>query len=295
MTARLPDYLTTRELADLLRIGERKVYDLAANGEVPCVRALGKLLFPRTEITAWLNASRSGPEVGEPPLPPILAGSHDPLLDWGLRESGSGLASFYDGSFDGLDRLAARSAQAAGVHIREGDDDWNRTTLVDRLGQAPVVLIEIAKRTRGLLLAPGTRGIHDIRELKSRRVVLRQDSAASLRDFDDQLAQAGLSRDDIDALPTRARTEEELALALHDNKAEVGYGLGALSGLYGLDFIPLRSERFDLALWRRAWFEPPIQRLMAFLQSDTCAARAAEMSGYDLSCLGTIHHNGAAG
>ena len=43
----MPDYLTTRELADLLRIGERKVYDLAANGEVPCVRAVGKLLFPQ--------------------------------------------------------------------------------------------------------------------------------------------------------------------------------------------------------------------------------------------------------
>ncbi|MEX0340492.1 MAG: helix-turn-helix domain-containing protein, partial [Arenibacterium sp.] len=54
----MSDYLTTRELADLLRIGERKVYDLAANGEVPCVRAVGKLLFPRAEITAWLNASR---------------------------------------------------------------------------------------------------------------------------------------------------------------------------------------------------------------------------------------------
>ena len=40
-------YLTTKEVADLLRLKERKVYDLVAEGGIPCVRATGKLLFPR--------------------------------------------------------------------------------------------------------------------------------------------------------------------------------------------------------------------------------------------------------
>ncbi|WP_424987340.1 substrate-binding domain-containing protein [Microbulbifer sp. S227A] len=290
----MSDYLTTRELADLLRIGERKVYDLAANGEVPCVRAVGKLLFPRAEITAWLNASRSGPQVAEAPLPPIIAGSHDPLLDWALRESRSELASFYDGSYDGLDRLAARSAQAAGLHIRE-DDGWNRTALRDTLGEAPVVLVQITERQRGLLLAPNTSGISDFSDLAGHRVALRQASAASQREFETRLTAAGLTLHDIAPLPTRARTEEELAIALHDGKAEVGFGLGALAGLYGLDFIPLTVERFDLAIWRRAWFDPPLQKLMRFLASPACAARATELPGYDLTGLGTIHHNGASG
>ena len=290
----MPEYLTTRELADLLRIGERKVYDLAANGEVPHVRAVGKLLFPRAEVTAWLNASHAGPDVADPPLPPILAGSHDPLLDWALRESGSGLASFYDGSFDGLSRLSARTAQAAGLHIRE-DDGWNRAALRGVMGEAPVVLVEIARRKRGLLLAPGVTDIAGFADLKGRRVVLRQDSAASQRQFMDQLAAAGLAQTDIRALPNRARTEEELAITLHDAKAEAGFGLGALSGLFGLRFVPLLEERFDLAVWRRAWFEPPLQKLIRFLASPACAARAKELGGYDLTGLGQIHHNGASG
>jgi putative molybdopterin biosynthesis protein len=290
----MPDYLTTRELADLLRIGERKVYDLASSGEVPCVRALGKLLFPRADITAWLASSRSGPQVAEPPLPPIIAGSHDPLLDWALRESGSTLASFYDGSFDGLDRLATRNAQAAGLHIRE-TDGWNRAALREALGEAPVVLVEIAKRQRGLLLAPGVTDVQEIADLRGKRVVLRQNSAASQRQFEALLDEQGLSRTDINALPNAARTEEELAIILHDGKADAGFGLGALAGLYGLGFIPLGQERFDLAVWRRSWFEPPIQKLMHFLASDACAARATEMQGYDMSGLGTIHHNGASG
>jgi excisionase family DNA binding protein len=288
------DYLTTRELAELLRIGERKVYDLAASGEVPCVRAVGKLLFPRAEIAAWLASSRSGPKVAEPALPLIVAGSHDPLLDWALRESGSGLASFYDGSFDGLERLAARTAQAAGLHIRE-TDGWNVQALGAALGQAPVVLVELSRRQRGLLLAPGVTGISDFADLKGRSVVLRQDSAATQRDFNARLQEAGLTRDDIEALPAPARTEEELALALHDSKAEAGFGLGALTGLYGLGFVPMIEERFDLAVWRRAYFDPPMQKLLRFFGSKPCAARAAEFGGYDLSGFGTIRYNGASG
>ena len=44
------DYLTTKELAELLRIKERKFYDLASNSEVPCILVVGKLLSPRSQI-----------------------------------------------------------------------------------------------------------------------------------------------------------------------------------------------------------------------------------------------------
>lgn len=290
----MSDYLTTKELADLLRIGERKAYDLASSGEVPCVRAMGKLLFPRSEVIAWLNASRSGPQVAEPPLPPIIAGSHDPLLDWALRESGSGLATYYDGSFDGLNRLGSRSAQAAALHIHE-DGGFNTQSLRDALGEAPVVLVEIAQRQRGLLLSPETSDIAGFADLKGRRVVLRQNSAASQRLFDAELTTHGLTRDDLTALPTCARTEEELAITLHDNKAEAGFGLGALASLYNLHFVPTHSERLDLAIWRRAYFDDPMQKLLRFIRSDQFRTRASEFGGYDLTGLGQVHHNGASG
>jgi excisionase family DNA binding protein len=55
------DFLTTRELASLLRVKERKVYDLVAAGALPVRRVTGKLLFPRDEIDVWLGAqSRHG-------------------------------------------------------------------------------------------------------------------------------------------------------------------------------------------------------------------------------------------
>ncbi len=290
----MSQYLTTRELADLLRIGERKAYDLASSGEIPCVRAMGKLLFPKAEIIAWLNASRSGPQVAEPPLPPIVAGSHDPLLDWALRESGSGLATYYDGSFDGLNRLSDRTAQAAALHIHE-PEGFNTQSLRDKMGNAPVILYQIAHRQRGLLLVTGTPEISGIQDLKGRRVILRQDSAASQHLFDAELGKHGLGREDLNALPICARTEEELAIAVRDGKAEAGFGLGALASPYGLSFVPTHSERLDLAIWRRAFFEPPMQTLIQFLQSERFSERATDLGGYDLRNLGQIHHNGASG
>ncbi len=118
-------YLTTKELAQLLRLGERKIYDLAANGEIPCVRAVGKLLFPRDEINAWLNDTRSGPLMRPvTDIPPIIAGSHDPLLDWALRNAGSGLAGSFDGSHDGLEKFANKQIAVCLLHIKE-DGEWN--------------------------------------------------------------------------------------------------------------------------------------------------------------------------
>ena len=59
-TSERPDFLTVRELAALLRVTERKVYDLAATGQVPCNKATGKLLFPEAEVRAWIARAQSG-------------------------------------------------------------------------------------------------------------------------------------------------------------------------------------------------------------------------------------------
>ena len=92
----MADFLTTKEVAELLRIKERTIYDLVKEGSIPVSRVTGKLLFPRELVEAWVRRSaqtKSGIDsVLQPPL--VLAGSHDPLLDWALRESGSGIATF---------------------------------------------------------------------------------------------------------------------------------------------------------------------------------------------------------
>ena len=60
-----PYLLTTAEVADYLRLKERKVYDLVRQGGIPCVRVTGKLLFPRQNIDLWLMSHLEGGQPDE--------------------------------------------------------------------------------------------------------------------------------------------------------------------------------------------------------------------------------------
>ncbi len=145
------EYLTTKELAELLRIKERKVYELAASGEVPCSRATGKLLFPRHAIDAWVAQKSSG-LTSDIPLhrPNVFLGSHDPLLEWALRESRCGLATYFDGSLDGLERFANSEGIATGLHVYVPETtDWNRPVIKTCFAHQAVVLIGFGWRERG--------------------------------------------------------------------------------------------------------------------------------------------------
>ena len=288
-----PEFLTTREVAALLRVKQRKVYDLAAAGQIPCRRVTGKLLFPKAEIEAWLSGGRAV-AVKTARAPDVVSGSHDPLLDWALRESGSGLASFFDGSLDGLDRLAAGEAIACGMHVFEPETgDWNRSHVNARLPDALVVLIEWAKRNRGLILAPTLEGqITGIAGLKGRRVALRQPKAGGQILFDHLLAEAGLTRADIEPVPDPARTEADAAAAVASGQADAAPGLEAMARQFRLGFLPLVTERYDIAIERRAYFEPRWQTLTAFCRTAAFAAKAADLGGYDLAEHGRVHWSG---
>jgi excisionase family DNA binding protein len=285
------ELLTTREVAGLLRIKERKVYDLVAAGAIPHVRVTGKLLFPRALLDAWLLRHSEAHEAPRA-WPDIVAGSHDPLLDWALRESGAGLATFFDGSLDGLERVARGDAIAAGLHLVEGPS-WNVGHVQRRLAGEPVVLLEWARREQGLILPPGNpAGIRAVRDLAGRRLIPRQREAGSFLLLQELLVAEGLALDALDLVTPPARTHADVALAIADGKAEVGLGLAAMARQFRLGFVPLARERYDLLVRRRAWFEPPLQRLWAFCRTAAFAAKARELGGYDVEGSGSVQYNG---
>ena len=90
--------LTTSEAAEYLRLGERKLYELVAEERIPCSKVTGKWLFPRHELDRWVTSGLVRPAGMLPQeAPPIVGGSQDDLLEWSLRQSGSGLASLSEG------------------------------------------------------------------------------------------------------------------------------------------------------------------------------------------------------
>lgn len=292
-----PEFLTTREVATLLRVKERKIYELVAEGEIPFRKITGKLLFPRADIEAWLAGKpvesinmRAGDE-----RPLAIVGSHDPLLEWALRESGCGIPAFFDGSSDGLDRFARGEATATGMHILDPSaGDWNRSLVAKRFGEEPVVLLEWARRQRGFILPKNHRHkIENAADVKGLSLVSRQAGAGAQILWEHLCTQAGLKAGEVTLVEPPARDETAVARAVAKGKADAGFGLECSAREFGLDFVPLVEERYDLLIWRRAYFDPPLQALVAFCRRKVFAARAADLGGYNLADQGMVRFNGA--
>jgi molybdate-binding protein len=118
--------------------------------------------------------------------------------------------------------------------------------------------------------------------------MLRQAAAGSHVLFLHLLAEAGIRLAELDTAEGLAFNETEIAAAVREGRADAGFGVAASAGQLGIDFVPLFRERFDLAMRRRDYFSPPVQRLLAFARSDEFARHAARLGGYDLSRMGEI-------
>ena len=284
------EYLTVKELADLLRIKERKVYDLAASGKVPCSRAMGKLLFPAADIRAWIDAAKTGCE-SEVARPNIFLGSHDPLLDWAIRQSRCGLATFFDGSLDGLEKFRSGGGVASGLHMFDPDaKSWNITEAATFAADQNAALITFAKRQRGLVFRSDGPRPASISDLRGLLIAPRQEGSGAAKLFDSLARQGGLARADA-RIAQVARTEDEAAQLVRSGDADVTFGLQPVAETYGLDFVPPIEERFDILVDRKAWFEPPLQAFIEFCRSGGVADKAAEIGGYDFTGFGQIHFN----
>jgi len=294
----MSEFYTTRELAALLRVKERKIYDLVSKELLPFRRVTGKLLFPREEIARWLQVEGEARPMTEPAqasprhIPLVAAGGHDPLLEWALRESRSGIAGFFDGALDGLARAEVGACVVAGLHIPEAEG-WNLGAVKEKFAGRPWVLIEWARRRRGLIFRPdAARRIDSLQAARGLRFQLRQAEAGSELVLDRLLAAEKMKRADLRLVPAIERSETDLALAIADERADVGLGIAAAARQFKLEFTPMIEERFDLLVLRQAYFDPPFQKLLALCRSDAFRDKARALGGYDISGFETVRFNG---
>jgi putative molybdopterin biosynthesis protein len=290
----MPDVLTLREAAAFLRLSERALYDLARARRVPAAQLGAKWLFPRRALEGWLAAQAEAPDAPRP-APPIIAGSHDPLLDWAVRQSGCGLALRAGGSLDGLQALAEGAALIAAMHLRDPDmGGFNEPAVREALPRQPMVGIVWAWREQGLILPAGNPlGLATVTDLArpGLRVIGRQPRAGSHVLLVHLLNEAGIRLEQVGFLPAPALAEDEVAAAVADGRADAGFGIRAEAGARGLGFVPLTRERFDLVMPRRAYFEPAAQALLRFAREPAFAARAARLGGYDVAGTGSVAFN----
>jgi molybdate-binding protein len=120
----------------------------------------------------------------------------------------------------------------------------------------------------------------------------RQERSGSHLLLDYLMRKEGLDAARLQLLAPPARSEADVALAIAEGKADAGFAVETVARQFRLDFVPLFRERYDLAVWRRDYFEPPLQKLLAFCRGPAFRTRAEELGGYDISGLGQVHYNG---
>lgn len=291
-------WLTVAEVADYLRLRPRTVYDMVAREKIPFSRAGGRLVFARDQIDQWLSHQHRGHVDAQVQrdLPAIIAGSHDPLLEWAMRHSDSPMALMTRGSRDGLRSMVEGRASAALIHLPASDlQSFNLHAVAEAVRGQPWVLIHWARRTQGLICAPGNplaiEGLASLRR-KRLRIGRRQPGAGSRELFELLCRQAGLP-----AQPRNLHwqdgysSEDDLGAAVLAGEIDCGLGVLGSAQRLNLHFIPLLLESADLLIDRRAYFEPGIQSLLALARHKAFAAQAQRLGGYDLSDFGRVRWN----
>jgi putative molybdopterin biosynthesis protein len=292
------EFLTTSEAAEYVRLGERKLYELVTSGAIPCSKVAGKWLFPRHELDLWVLSGLARPAgmiAADPP--PIVGGSQDDLLEWAMRESGSGLASLAEGTARGVDRLLRGEVIAAAIHFHsetiaaDGADGANVTAVRAMPGLHDAVLVGFARREQGLLLAPGNpKQLQNLVDVVSSgaKMAVRQPGAGAQMLLDVLLTRAGSGPKDLRRLEPACLTGPDLAAAIRAGRADCGVATRAAAKSAGLDFVPLLYENFDLLMRQRSYFRPAMQALIGFVAQKRLTQRAAELSGYDPAPAGQI-------
>ena len=286
---------TTAEAARYLRLKERKIYEMVADGTVPCTKVTGRWLFPKAELDHWLASSVTRPAGMNRPQPaPIIAGSHDPLLEWAMRESGCGLAMLAVGSEAGFNRFVAGESVAAAMHLHALEDaeaDANLAAVSGRNDLQDAVLIAFCRREQGFLVAPGNplkiEGIDDVMAPRV-RIAMRPQGAGAQLLLLSLLHRVKATLDRLNAIAPVCSTGPDIAQAIRAGRADTGIATRSVAGAAGLDFVPIVWEAFDLLMRQRDYFHAPMQTLIRFLQSAELKARAQELGGFDLSGAGGV-------
>jgi excisionase family DNA binding protein len=297
----LEKLLSTREVAEFLGVNEKMVYTLINEKGLPATRITGKWLFPKNLVEQWvesktINYPQPPASVVAVPNLLLIAGSNDILLDRALtlfrKQNPEHVALFGNiGSLGGLMALRRGLCHIASSHLaHENEDEYNFSYAVSAMGSLPAV-INFCRREQGLLVHAGNpRDIKGIVDIGTKRLTIanRQLESSTRVFIDRELEKVGLDSKDVNGYDREFQSHLEVGLEVLAGRADTALSIRTVATLLGLDFVPLRWERFDLLVPKDGFFAKGVQLFLELLPSSELRKIADELSGYDLSCCGKM-------
>ena len=225
-----------------------------------------------------------------------MMASHDLALarlkDYMARES-LHLDLQFAGSVDCLEALSRGDCMLAGFHISEDRAPGTVTqrTFKKLLKPGRHKLVNFIRREQGLMVARGNPlGITGIASLAEARVryVNRAPGSGTRVEFDQMLARAGLSPQQVQGYERVEPTHLAVAAAIASGQADAGMGIRAAAAQFGLDFIPLLKEQYYFACMKDTLDEPAMARLLTLLAGSQWRSLVEDLPGYDPEQAGEV-------
>ena len=244
-----------------------------------------------------------------PPRPTVVVAGCDPALPLletplALLDPPLAFAWWPCGSGEALRLAAAGLVHAAGVHrvgpagpaVPSGParppgasgppaGSADTADAADIPGGAEVV--GFASWREGLMVRPGTRvrGLDDVAR-QGLRLVNREPGAQARALLDRERLRFRLDPAELPGYDSRAAGHLQVAAAIVGGLADAGVSSEPAALAYGLDFIPLAAERFDLVLPAKHAASREVQGLLRVLTSPWLLAQLASLPGYDAGRCG---------
>lgn len=287
-----PRFMSVRQVAEYLDLHEKKVYALAADGLIPATKVTGKWLFPRDLVDQWLRETSHGGILTDRL---IVAGSDDPLLYRAVMQLANeiqarALVSYATtGTQLGLALLARRRADVCAIHWGPAEESVQRHPAMIRVypQHREWTLLRAFYREQGLLVAPDRALELDELLHGEHRWAMRQEGAGSQRFLRDTLARHGVDPSRL-RVTARAYSEREAAALIAMDHADVAPGARSAAAEFGLEFVPIGWEAYDLVLTRGIYFRTLFQRLLDALRGAECQRWAQLLGGYDFRECGKV-------
>jgi putative molybdopterin biosynthesis protein len=227
------------------------------------------------------------PKTKKPAL--IFSGSHDLALE-GIAEhleKHVTLLSMPVGSLDGLINLRQGLCQISGSHLLDESGEYNTPFVRHLFPDRDVEIITLAYRTQGLMFINGNpKGIRKIADIAKPNVrfVNRNAGSGTRLWFDAELRRLKIPAQKVNGYENVVKTHTEAAVLISANKADAALGLQAAAHQYGLDFLPLFEERYDLVLPREN--ESTLLPLLDYIQTIDFRDALTSLTGYNTTHSG---------
>ncbi len=227
----------------------------------------------------------------------VVIGSHDPLLDEAadlLHRADPALymSSNHVGSMGGIMAVRRGEAHAAGVHLlNESDGRYNVSFIQKYFPKGGVRLVECVGRSQGLMLQAGNpKGLRGVDGLAAPgvRYVNRQKGSGTRILIDYLCKKEGVDPARIYGYDREEFTHTSVAAQIAAGTADAGMGIYSAAKLYGLDFLPVCVEQYDLLIPDAAWDTPVVRRLLEILRGGEFRARLEALGGYRLDKPGRV-------